>query len=266
MNPELEKQLPRPVKEVITDFPALVDVLNEYEIGCGTCLVGTCLLKDIVSVHGLPPEREAELMERIAAVLAPGGAPAPAAPPRRLPEPPTEHVYSPAIQRLVLEHVLIKKLLVFIPDIIARLDLSSPAGRQRVADGLDFIRSYADRFHHGKEEDILFKYFDAQSEIIQVMHSDHEAGRRYVRAAAAALAEREGMAVADHLMAYRELLQEHIQKEDQILFPWMDRNLSPADKEELVRQFDRAEKDMGTDLPEKYGQLIAAWEAERTIS
>lgn len=266
MIPELERYLPRPVKGVIDEFPALVDVLNEYDIGCGSCMVGTCLLKDIVSIHDLPPERERELMGRIAEVIVPSGRTEAAATPLQAPLPKAERDYSTPIKRLVDEHVLIKKWLALIPAVIARMDLTSQAGRQKVADGIDFIGSYADRFHHGKEEDVLFKYFDEQSEIIQVMHSDHETGRSHVRAAREALAKGEGKVVSDNLLAYRVLLLEHIKKEDEILFPWMDRNLSAADKKKLIQQFDLAENNMGTDLPKKYGKLIAALEEEMVAS
>lgn len=262
---ELEKHLPRPVQEVITEFPALVNVLNEYDIGCGSCMVGSCLLKDIVSIHGLPPARESALMDRITELISPSGKPV-APPMPQMPQPQTARDYSTPIKRLVDEHLLIKKLLALIPEIIARMNLMSQAGRQRVADGMDFISSYADRFHHGKEEDILFKYFDEQSEIIQIMHSDHETGRSHVRAVREALAKGEGKVVADHLLAYRDLLLEHIKKEDEILFPWMDKNLSVADKNKLVQQFNGAENGMGVDIPTKYGKLIAALEADLAAS
>src|SRR5574340_985599 len=183
----LEKHLPRPIKEVITEFPGLVDILNGYDIACGSCMVGTCLLKDIVSIHSLPPDTEKELMAGIAAAIAPveGGqipAAATAAPKKR-----GEITYSPPIKRLVAEHVLIKKLLALIPAVIKNLDVNSEEGKKNVTDVIDFIRSYADRFHHGKEEDVLFKYFDENSEIIQAMRSDHKTGRGHVKTIGEAL-------------------------------------------------------------------------------
>ena len=68
---KLEKHLSRPIKEVITEFPSLVDILNEYDIGCGACMVGTCLFKDIVSIHSLSPEVEKEMMARLADAISP---------------------------------------------------------------------------------------------------------------------------------------------------------------------------------------------------
>ncbi len=269
MTRELEKNLPRPIKEVIAEFPALLTILNDYDIGCGSCLVGTCLLQDIVSVHGLPPEQERELMARIAGLLAAGGqaeSPAAAPPPR----PKEARTYSPPLKKLVDEHVLIKEWLALIPEVIVRLDLSSPEGKKIVSDGLDFIRSYADRFHHGKEEEILFKYFAAGTEIIQAMQSDHETGRGHVRAIREALERGDGQTICTHLQAYRELLLEHIKKEDEILFPWMDRNLSVADKDRLTSQFATAaeemESELGSDLPARYTKLIADLEQKITVS
>ncbi len=260
MSPEFETYLDRPIKEVMTEFPALVDILNEYDIGCGSCMVGTCLVKDIVSIHGLPPEREKELMARMESVIAgPGQAELPSLSARPQ-EPKEERTYSPPLKKLVDEHELIKRLLALIPEVVLQLDLSSPEGRKIITDGIDFIRSYADRFHHGKEEEILFKYFDENSEIIQAMHSDHETGRSHVRAIREALEKEEGQTVCTHLTAYRELLQEHIKKENEILFPWMDRSLSAADKDTLASQFATTEAAMGKELPRYYEDLIAALE------
>ena len=41
----MEEYLNKNIKEVIDLFPAIGDILNEYDVGCVTCNVGTCLLK-----------------------------------------------------------------------------------------------------------------------------------------------------------------------------------------------------------------------------
>ena len=61
----MEKYLNKGIKTVIDAFPDVETILEEYDIGCGPCSVGTCLLKDIVEVHRLPPEKEQELLVRI---------------------------------------------------------------------------------------------------------------------------------------------------------------------------------------------------------
>ena len=65
----LDHYLNRGIKEIIDGHPQVKEILNEYGIGCGACDVGTCLLKDIVSLHPISKEQEQSLMKRITAVL-----------------------------------------------------------------------------------------------------------------------------------------------------------------------------------------------------
>jgi hypothetical protein len=68
----MEEYLNKGIKDVIEEFPAVSDVLNRYDIGCGPCSVGSCLLKDIVEIHDLSAEDEAGLMAEIAGIIFPG--------------------------------------------------------------------------------------------------------------------------------------------------------------------------------------------------
>jgi len=53
------------IQDVITTYPEIGEILNRYEIGCVTCKVGICLLKDVVSIHGLTKEAEAGIEQEI---------------------------------------------------------------------------------------------------------------------------------------------------------------------------------------------------------
>ena len=86
------------------------------------------------------------------------------------------------MKALVDEHSLIKRWLALIPPVLRDLNLEKEEDRQLILQGVDFIRSYADRFHHAKEEDILFGYFDKNSDILKVMYEDHTRGRAHVKA------------------------------------------------------------------------------------
>ena len=70
-----------------------------------------------------------------------------------------------------------------------------------------------------------------------------------------ALDRRDRQILAKHLLAYRELLTGHIQKEDEILFPWMDRNLSPSQVGELSAKFNEVDEKMGLSV-DKYLEFI----------
>lgn len=49
------------IKEAIEEYPGIGEILDKFEIGCIKCTVGTCLLKDVVTVHFLGDETEAQI-------------------------------------------------------------------------------------------------------------------------------------------------------------------------------------------------------------
>ncbi|MCP4630315.1 MAG: hypothetical protein GY850_43420 [bacterium] len=249
------------IKEIIDQYPDVEKILDEYGIGCGPCSVGICELKDIVDIHNLPDDREQELMQKMAGIIYPGQDIIIPSGKKQAPAEGGEIKYSPPMKKLVDEHVLIKRWLALIPAVVNNLDLESDEGRQLILDGIDLIRSYADRYHHAKEEDILFKYFDEKSEILQVMYEDHTTGRGHVKAMLEALDRQDKATLGEHLLAYRELLTEHIKKEDEILYPWMDRNLSTTQVGELFAKFSEVDEQMGFSS-EKYEQFVAKLEKQ----
>lgn len=241
----MEQYLNMAVKEVITKFPEVGKILEEYEIGCVPCGVGSCLLKDVVEIHNLPDEEEQGLMARIAREIYPGLEITVPRVERKGKNRSKELKYSPPMKKLVDEHVLIKRWIALIPQVLEAFNAESTEGAQLVLEGVNFIRSYADRFHHAKEEDILFKYFDENSELLKTMLEDHVKGRGHAKAISEAVEKKDREGIVEHLMAYRELLTEHIKKEDEILYPWMDRNLSVTQVGELFSRF--IEVDEATD-------------------
>jgi hemerythrin-like domain-containing protein len=251
----MEEYLNKGIKEVITEFPEVGKVLDAYGIGCGPCAVGTCLLKDIVEIHGLSVDEEQEMMVRIAKIIYPDKVVKMPQIRRKAEAKPKEIKYSPPMKALVDEHVLIKRWVALIPEVVKNLDLESEEGRQLILDGVDFIRSYADKYHHAKEEEILFKYFDENLDILKVMHEDHTQGRGHVKAILEAIERKDKASVAEHLTAYAELLTEHIKKEDEILYPWMDRSLSITQIGKLYSKFKETDAGMGNS-PKKYEAFI----------
>ena len=55
----------RAIQDVITTYPEIGEILARYDIGCVTCKVGICLLKDVVAIHGLAKEDEAKIEQEI---------------------------------------------------------------------------------------------------------------------------------------------------------------------------------------------------------
>ena len=238
----MDQYLKTAIKEVITKFPKVGKILEEYEIGCVPCSVGSCLLKDVVEIHSLPEEEEQELMARIAKEIYPDQEIKVPRVERKGKERARELKYSPPMKKLVDEHILIKKWIALIPQVLETFDVGSAKDKELILEGVNFIRSYADRFHHAKEEDILFKYFDENSELLKTMLEDHVKGRGHAKATSEALDKKDREGIVEHLTAYRELLTEHIKKEDEILYPWMDRSLSVTQVGELFSRFIEADE------------------------
>jgi len=255
----MDKYLNSGIKDVIGAFPVIEGILEEYDIGCGPCTVGTCLLKDIVEIHRLPPEKEAELMARITKAIYPDRDIQVAAVARPPVSRKRKIKYSPPMKMLVEEHLLIKRWLARIPDVVAALEVDFEAQRHLVREGVDLIRSYADAYHHGKEEDILFKYFDDSGEIFTVIYEDHRQARQHVQAVLAGMDNGDRQAVGEHLTAYGELLSEHIRKEDEILFPWLDEQLTTSQVGALYEKFITADRQSGVS-PEKHQAFVAGLE------
>ena len=237
----MEKILHTPIQEVISRFPRVGEILEAYHVGCVSCTAGSCLLKDIVEIHNLPEEEEQRLMAEIIRVIFPDQTVELPRAARSSKTRPVEIRYSPPMKNLVEEHVLIKKWIDLIPKILERFDVESEEDRRLVLDGVNFIRSYADRFHHAKEEEILFRYFDEGLDVIKVMLEDHVKARGHVKAIVEAVERKNRSGVVNHLNAYRELLMDHIRREDEILYPWMDRNLSVKQVGELFSKFNEAD-------------------------
>jgi hemerythrin-like domain-containing protein len=258
----MEEYLNKGIKEIISEFPEVADILNEYNIGCAPCTVGSCLLKDIVEIHNLSEEDEQALMARIAKVIYPHQEVKLPEIKRKREAKTNEIRYSPPMKKLVDEHALIKRWVALIPKVVENLEVESEEGRQLVLHGVNFIRSYADKFHHAKEEEILFKYFDEDLDILKTMHEEHEKARSHVRAILEALDKRDKEEIAEHLNAYYELLTEHIKKEDEILYPWMDRNFSVRQVGELFSKFTEAEEKMDKDMIERCKKFVVEIEEE----
>jgi len=138
---------------------------------------------------------------------------------------------------------------------------------EKIAKLLEFFENFVDRCHHTKEEGHLFvKLHDhglAWDEgPLLVMWAEHDQGRRHVAAIkgaldAAAAGQPPALAqVKDNLLAFVELYRQHIDKEDNVLYPMANRLLTQEDQQALAAAFDRVEaEELGEGTHEKYHRL-----------
>ena len=152
---------------------------------------------------------------------------------------------------LAQEHDLILQALDALETILSRLEAGGAPDPAYFEKAVEFLKTFADKCHHGKEEDLLFKAmvnkgFPLQGGPIAVMLSEHETGRAFIRGIAAGAARlgtdpSGAKQVIDNGRAYIQLLRGHIAKENQILFPMAERVLSSEDQDQLALAFDRFE-------------------------
>jgi len=113
---------------------------------------------------------------------------------------------------------------------------------------IEFFRLYADKTHHGKEEELLFPAmivhgFSREAGPIHCMLADHENNRALTRQMIQAVSEyREGDREAGRRFAaaaerYVSVLREHIQKENLVLFVMAEQALPAEDEPELLAKF-----------------------------
>jgi hemerythrin-like domain-containing protein len=132
---------------------------------------------------------------------------------------------------------------------------------------VDFIRIYADRTHHGKEEDILFRDLSARrlpaddQRLMQELIEDHvfgrkttwaleEANSRYRKGDAAAWAQ-----VAENLAKIVDFYPRHIDKEDKVFFPAVRNYIDEKEDRAMLEAFHEFDRKM---IHERYEAVIDA--------
>jgi hemerythrin-like domain-containing protein len=175
---------------------------------------------------------------------------------------------------LKAEHRAIERMLRILAGVSDRLESGEQIDPDHLGEIVEFIQVFADRCHHGKEEDLLFVAMveagiPKEGGPIGVMLSEHVIGRDHVRAMGHAAeryqgGEREaGDTFAVHARGYVGLLQQHIGKEDNILYPMADRALPREKQDELLEGFEVIEQErVGPGRHEAFHRLLD--ELERT--
>ena len=176
-------------------------------------------------------------------------------------------------QKLVEEHRLVLRMITLLERNAPRTATGNYTNWQFYLDGVDFIRNYADRFHHAKEEDVLFAALvnngmPRDNSPVAAMLMEHEQGREFVRGMEAALQGTlngladQHAAIAENALAYATLLREHIAKEDEILYPLAERVIPEAMRGDIVAEYRRAEERTNSDFGEQYRNLVEKYERE----
>lgn len=143
------------------------------------------------------------------------------------------------------EHEVILRALTILERLGADLETGEPADREALGWLIDFFRTFADRCHHGKEEQHLFPALERRGVPrdggpLGVMLREHEEGRAFLRA----MAGGDDRQVAEAIRGYATLLRAHIDKENHVLFPMAEQVLVEEEQRVLAHAFESVEREV----------------------
>jgi hemerythrin-like domain-containing protein len=176
-------------------------------------------------------------------------------------------------QVLVEEHRLILRMIALLEDHTRQIEEGRSSDWAFFLEAVDFIRHFADRFHHAKEEDVLFRALvengmPEKNSPVAAMLMAHDQGRTYVSALeTAAKKARDGAPgqvpiIAENAYGYAALLRDHIAKEDGILYPLAERVLPEQVRPAIVEAY-RGAANAAPGVEERYLRLVEHLETEK---
>jgi len=250
----IEKYLDCGIKDLLMQFPKIRELLDEIKINCAECSGGTCELRDIIEIHHIGERDEKILINKIIEIIYPEKiTPIPRSGGKI--EAPKNTYHSTPFNKLIDEHKLIKRWLVLIPKIHDFLDEEQDEVNQILSESSDFVSLYVNEYHQVKEEENIFNLLDQKLEILKTMADEHERIRFHSGILLDAIEDNVRTAIKESLNICKVLISEHIIKEEEVLFPWIERHLSTAQTNDLNLKFIELETESLV-LDEKYNALI----------
>jgi len=172
---------------------------------------------------------------------------------------------------LMIEHRLIEKMLKLVNKVLIKIEKQETVDPVFVDTVVDFIRTYADRTHHGKEEDILFRELEKKDmsndnrRLMKELIEEHIFGRKITRELIEANARyRRGEnsalpVISAKLSTLVDFYPKHIEKEDKVFFPASRAYLSEEEEQAMIKEFWEFDRKM---IHEKYETLVQELRAD----
>jgi hemerythrin-like domain-containing protein len=166
---------------------------------------------------------------------------------------------------LMIEHRLIERMLAVIDVELGRIRRSRRTDPLLIDTTVDFIHVYADRTHHGKEEEIFFRELakkplsETDRRLLDELIEDHvfgrkitgelvEANNRYRKGDESSL-----QVIASRLQTLVTFYPAHIEKEDKVFFPAATQHLSAEEQKAMLEAFWEFDRKM---IHEKYRMVV----------
>jgi len=167
---------------------------------------------------------------------------------------------------LMTEHRLIERMVCLMEKELERIKNGEGPDSGFIDEAVDFFRIYADRTHHGKEEDILFrelakkKIQPGHDKTMQKLINDHVQGRQMVKGLFEAnneYAEKKDKKSLEQIKGHMEALAgfypRHIKTEDTEFFKPVMEYFSDEEKENMLKESNEFDRKM---IHEKYKSVV----------
>ncbi|NLT36824.1 MAG: cation-binding protein [Methanomassiliicoccus sp.] len=165
----------------------------------------------------------------------------------------------------MIEHRLIERMVAVMDKYQKKIDGGQDPDPGLHDDIIDFLSFYADRCHHGKEEELLFRALadkpltpDMRSDMERLV-SDHEHSRKLtgeLRELNERLRKGDGTVTEGISRILAELVlnyPDHIYREDRSFFPQAMKYLDPQEREVMLQAFADFDRRL---IHEKYEKLV----------
>jgi hemerythrin-like domain-containing protein len=149
---------------------------------------------------------------------------------------------------LMIEHRLIERMILVMGNEIERIQTSKTANPKFIDTAANFIRTYADQCHHGKEEKILFRDLQKKKlkpndkQIMDELVQEHILGRKltgqlveaknkYIAGDRTAL-----VTIIDVMQQLVDFYPKHIEKEDKVFFKSAMKYFTTEEKDAMLEE------------------------------
>jgi hemerythrin-like domain-containing protein len=169
-----------------------------------------------------------------------------------------------AADDLLREHQTIIFAIDIIENMVKRVEMAKPIDAGDIGEMIHFLKVFADRCHHAKEENYLFPALERSG--IKSIHApvgivlnQHHKGRELIRLMEKSV-ENQKINREDFIYAataYVALMKDHIHKENTILFPMINEMLSQSERDKLMDDFVTLEEEIiGEGLHEELVSIL----------
>ncbi len=173
-----------------------------------------------------------------------------------------------ASEDLVNEHEGILFGLKILEKMVSIMDAGNKIDKAELLEMLNFLKLFADKCHHGKEEGYLFPAMEKvgirkENGPIGQMLIEHAQGREFIKKMGLAI-DKDNVDYKRYIASaagYIELLRNHIVKENTVLFPLADKMIPIEKQAELLESFEDYEEEvMGKGTHEKLHETLHRFE------